>query len=87
MGIYRQAESMARLGPVTETLVKLETNIFCHSSTLKLEAADSSELLITLYQTAGRYINLHTQSRGNLTPNLIWVVHVARPSFSETLKV
>jgi len=45
---------MARLGAIAETSVQLESNIFCHFSTLKLKAADSSQTLTPLYQTAWR---------------------------------
>lgn len=58
----RDKKSMARLGRVTEMSVELESNIFCHSSTLKLEVADCSESLVPLYKTTWRYINLHTHS-------------------------
>jgi hypothetical protein len=47
-------QNMTLLGAVAKTSVKLESNIFCHSSTLKLEAADSSETLRPSYQTAWR---------------------------------
>ena len=45
---------MARLAAVVETPVQLESNTFCHSSTLKVEEADSSLTLRPLYQTAWR---------------------------------
>ena len=42
-------QNMAQLGAVAEMLVHLESDIFCHSSTLKLGAADSSKSLRPLY--------------------------------------